>query len=211
MDLTKPAAPVPNGSNEVKNITDDGGPENRVFKDGMCMHRTITLISHVRQLIRPSLHAACEDKRTMMEQTTKPTSTLTADNAAISPEVHFPLPALDLLLKHLVLPSKEQPTHASPSGPNNSSAKTPPSQPILSSLGSVLVSEGTDMFSQSSLSGFSSAWRSPNDAVVQLSLVCRYFRDVIWRKRLTVTVISAKENLKRLEECVGKEYRDAVR
>lgn len=130
----------------------------------------------------------------------------------IPAESRFPLPALDLLLKHILLssPQRSRPSPVLPTEEQMLKMKPSP-RPVNDLLPSSSMDPDKVKFrSDYSLHGCSELWRSPPDAVSNLSLACHYFRDVIWRKRLTVLRIKASEDFKKLEGCVGKRYRDAI-
>lgn len=132
----------------------------------------------------------------------------------IPPETRFPLPALDLIIKHLIIAAKP-PLAAvflpvqGPSPPRKHwteyrLGEIPPPEnyveaptPLPHSCFNSLCSCNQPLYASSDMTS--------------LSLVCQYFRAVIWRNRLRTLKISAAESFKRLEECVTKENRDAIR
>lgn len=139
----------------------------------------------------------------------------------VAPETRFPLPALDLVIEHLLSSPVAPASSANETPPTRTSAPTLPS-PSQSTFGPLSVttqfsvgmvpsppSPPTNICSSPTCHCKHRSYASKD--MVNLSLVCRYFRDVIWRNRLRILKISADEDFKKLEKNVTSEYRGAVK
>lgn len=163
------AAKSKDGDGKCKNGGDNGSCGYRLIKKkGMRIFCVSILVGSLIQSLLS--YYAVEQSA---EKQDDPSSPLSDAEINRGPEAKFPLPALDLVIKHLFM-----------MGPFSG-------DPVP-------------------VKGFDAAWRSPPDSVKNLSMVCRYFREIIWRKWITVIMVKASDSIKKLEECVLPEFRDSV-